>query len=330
MRRTEGRIVIAPNWIGDAVMSLPVLRALRRARPEDSLTVLAKKGPAAIYRAEASADRVVLRGGFFADARALAGLRPREVWLLPNSLRAGLLAFLSGAPERIGYDTDGRGGLLTHTQLPPPSVEHQLRDYDALLDSRGIAPDRDPPRLPLPAEATSRASRALEAAGIGAEKPLALLAPGAAFAWTKRWSPDRFGTLADRLAERGFSAGVVIGPGERGLAEAVKAGAKHPLAVLGEDLDPVELAALLARARLVFANDSGPMHLAAAVGTPVVAFFGPTDPGRTSPTGSRSRILDRYVFCSPCFLKDCPYNHECLREITVVDALRAADELLLS
>jgi ADP-heptose:LPS heptosyltransferase len=97
---------------------------------------------------------------------------------------------------------------------------------------------------------------------------------------------------------------------------------------VGEDLDPVELAALFARARLVVANDSGPAHLAAAVGTPVVAFFGPTDPGRTAPSGGRVRVLDRYVFCSPCFRETCPYGHECMEEITVEDALRACEELI--
>lgn len=106
------------------------------------------------------------------------------------------------------------------------------------------------------------------------------------------------------------------------------AAARRRLPALGAELDPVELAAVLARARLLVSNDSGPMHLAAAVGTPVVAFFGPTDPGRTAPAGSPSRILDRYVFCSPCYLKACPYGHECMKEISVEDALRAVEEVL--
>jgi heptosyltransferase-2 len=173
-----------------------------------------------------------------------------------------------------------------------------------------------------------QARQILARAGLDRPEALVLLAPGAAFGPTKRWPPERYGQLARRLEERGLACGIVIGPGEGDLGGQVADAAGGPLPVLGEDLDPGELAALLARARVVVANDSGPMHLAAAVGTPVVAFFGPTDPGRTSPTGAPARILDRYVFCSPCFLKKCPYGHECMREITVEDALRAVEEML--
>jgi ADP-heptose:LPS heptosyltransferase len=160
-----------------------------------------------------------------------------------------------------------------------------------------------------------------------ADAPLVALAPGAAFSWTKRWPPDRFGRLARELRERGLAPAVAIGPGEEELARAVSDAAGVPIPVLGADLDPVELAAVLARARVAVTNDSGPMHLAAAVGTPVVALFGPTDPGRTGPTGSPSVVLDRYVFCSPCYRKECPYAHECMTGITVRDVLAAVERL---
>jgi ADP-heptose:LPS heptosyltransferase len=154
------------------------------------------------------------------------------------------------------------------------------------------------------------------------------LCPGSASAETKRWPAARYAELADSLARQGLSCAVVVGPAEVRLAAKVTAAARSALPALGADLDSVELAALLARARVVVSNDSGPMHLAAAVGTPVVAFFGPTDPGRTAPSGSPVRVLDRYVFCSPCYLERCPYRHECMEEITVRDALRAVEELL--
>src|SRR5262249_40850448 len=155
-----------------------------------------------------------------------------------------------------------------------------------------------------------------------------LLAPGAAFSWTKRWPPERFGRLAAALRERGWSCAIVIGPGEEGIAREAAQAAGGSIPILGANLDPIELTALLSRARVVIANDSGPMHLAAAVGTPVVAFFGPTDPGRTAATGAPARLLDRYVFCSPCFLKKCPFGHECMKEIEVEVALRAVEELV--
>jgi heptosyltransferase-2 len=331
VNRRGGRLVVAPNWIGDAVMSLPVLRALRRADPGGRITVLAKRGPAAIYRAEGSADEVLTASGLLADWASAFRAGFSEAWLLPNSFRSALVPYLSRIPNRIGYASDGRRALLTGALAPPPRTDHQLRDYDPLLRSRGIDPDPDPPRLPIPAEASALADAALARAGLPRDGSLSLIAPGAAFAWTKRWPPDRFGRLADLLAARhGFRCALVIGPGEEPIAEEVRRASASPeeLPVLGLDLDPVGVAALAARARVVVANDSGPMHLAAAVGTPVVALFGPTDPGRTGPTGAPSEVLDRYVFCSPCYLKECPYRHECMREISV-EAVAAAVERLI-
>ena len=329
MKNRGGRLVVAPNWIGDAVMSLPVLRALRRGDPAGRITILAKRGPAAIYRAQGTADEVRTASGLLADSAAASRARFAEAWLLPNSFRSALVPWLAGIPDRIGYAGDGRTALLNRPLPPPPRTGHQLRDYDPLLRSRGIEPDPDPPRLPVPAEAAALADAALARAGLPPDGPLALIAPGAAFGWTKRWPPDRFGRLADALAARGFACAVVIGPGEEPIAAEVGRASTSggTLPVLGLDLDPVGVAALAARSRVVIANDSGPMHLAAAVGTPVVALFGPTDPGRTGPTGAPSEVLDRYVFCSPCYLKECPYGHECMTEISVEMVAGAVERL---
>ncbi|HEY6066727.1 MAG TPA: lipopolysaccharide heptosyltransferase II [Thermoanaerobaculia bacterium] len=324
----RGRLVVAPNWIGDAVMSLPVIRALRRSAPAESLAVLARPGPAAIYRAEGSAGDVRTATGLVADSLAIARGNFGEAWLLPNSFRSALVPFLAAIPERVGYATDGRSALLTRTIPFPPRIAHQLRDYDPLLESHGIEPDPDPPKLPLPPEAVDRAQAALSSAGLAASADgLVLLAPGAAFSWTKRWPAERFGKLGAALLARGLTPAIAVGPSEEGLAAGVSRAAGVPLPTVGVDLDPVELAAVLARARVLVANDSGPMHLAAAVGTPVVSMFGPTDPGRTAPSG-RSIVLDRYVFCSPCYLKECPYGHECMEGISVEDALRSVEKLL--
>ena len=328
MKRPGGRLVVAPNWIGDAVMSLPVLRALKRADPAGRVTVLARKGPAAVYRAEGTADEVRVAAGLLADAASALANGFSEAWLLPNSFRSAIAPFLAGIPDRIGYSSDGRGPLLTRPLPPPPRTDHQVRDYDPLLRSRGIEPDPDPPRLPIPPEAEEQADAALARAGLPLNRSLVLLAPGAAFGWTKRWPPDRFGRLAAALVERDRPCAIVIGPGEESIAAEVTRASTGALPILGRDLDPVGVAALARRAGVVVANDSGPMHLAAAVGTPVVAFFGPTDPGRTGPTGAPAEILDRYVFCSPCYLKECPYRHECMTEISVEAALGAVERLI--
>ena len=323
------RLVVGTNWIGDAVMSLPFLRAIRAAHPGDSLSVFAPAGPASIYRASGSADEVLVRSFFLRDAARLASERFDEAWLLPNSFRAALYGRASRAPRRIGYATDGRTALLTDPMSVPEGAGHQLRDYDALLSAHGIPPDPDPPRLPLPEKARQQADRALRAAGLmHAVDRLVLLSPGSAQDPTKRWRAGRFAALGDLLAQRRYTCAIVSGPNEAALGVAVSSAAKAPLPVLGSDLDPVGLAALLERGRLLVSNDSGPMHLAAAVGTPVVAFFGPTDPGRTAPTGAPAAVLDRYVFCSPCFRSKCPYGHECMKEITVEMALAACEAML--
>lgn len=283
------RLVVAPNWIGDSVMSLPVLRAMRRAGGR--LAVLAPRGPAAIYRAEASAELVLPRSGLFADVSALRRERFDEAWLLPNSFRSSVAPFLAPVPERIGYATDGRRWLLTHALAEPPRAAHQLRDYDPLLLSRGIEPDRGPPRLLVPPAASRRAAAALEAAGVTA--PPVLLSPASASLPAKRWPAESWAGLALRLASAGIAGALVVGPGELEIAADVTRRSDADLPVLGADLDPVELAALLARARAVIANDSGPMHLAAAVGAPVVGLFGPTDPARTGPVGEKTRIVKR-------------------------------------
>jgi len=324
------RLVVAPNWIGDAVMSLPFLRALRRAGPGGRLAVLARRGPATIYRAEGSADAVLPRGSFLADLRSARRGAFDEVWLLPNSYRSALIAAASRAPSRIGYATERRGWLLTGALPPPPGTIHQLRDYDALLEAHGVAPDLEPPRLPLPAAALGRAREALDRAGRSGDGPFVALGPGSAFARTKRWPAERFAGVADGLAGRGIAGVVLVGPGEEDLGVSVASAARSRPAVVGADLDPVELAAVISLARAAVTNDSGPMHLAGAVGTPVVAVFGPTDPGRTGPSGSPSRVLDRYVFCSPCFRTECPYGHECMREIGVEDVVAAVEELTRS
>ncbi len=304
------RLVIAPNWIGDAVMSLPVLRALRRRNPGDRLAVLARAGPAAVYRAEGSAGEVLGRGAFFHDARSARAGGFDEVWLLPNSFRSAFLAFLSGAPRRLGYATDRRGALLTDALPPPSGTAHQLRDYDALLAHAGVPPDTEPPRLPIPPEAAARARAALSAASAPSE--FVALCPGSATVPAKRWPATRYGALAGVLAARGIPCVVAVGPAERDLGRTVAAASPVPLPAVGPDLGPVELAAVLALAHAVVSNDSGPAHLAAAVGAPTVVLFGPTDPRRTAPVSAAGpvRVLER------------------MEEVTAEEAARAVEEIL--
>jgi heptosyltransferase-2 len=315
-------------------MALPFLRALKRHDPEGSLVVLCRPAHAPLFALAPWVDRVIPAAAGSAVLRASWKARRQrfdEAWVLPHSFRSALAAFLSGARRRYGYAGQRREIFLTDGPERPPATGHQLRDEDALLARAGIAPDTDPPRISPSPETVSRMRRLLEteqlldpATGYG---PI-LLAPGGAFGPTKRWPAERFAFLADALMDRGRRAAILIGPGEVELGRLVAHRARHRIGVVGGDLDTGELAALLSLAGLLVGNDSGPAHVAAAVGTPVIVFFGPTDPGRTAASGAPVAVLDRYVFCSPCYLKTCPYGHECMDEISVEMAHAAALRLL--
>jgi heptosyltransferase-2 len=264
--------------------------------------------------------------GFVGDAARGRRAALDEIWILPHSFRSALLAFAIGGRRRFGYATDGRRALLTDPVAPPPPTGHQLRDEDRLLAAADIAPDADPPRLAVPAPLTAEADREIASWQL-APRPI-FLAPGAAFGATKLWPAERFALLADALLDRGEKVALVVGPGEVDLGRLIARRARHRIPILGAEIDTARLAALLSRGKLLVGNDSGPAHVAAAVGTPVVVFFGPTDPGRTAPTGAPVAVLDRYVFCSPCYLKKCPYQHECLEEIGVEAAQEAVRRML--
>jgi heptosyltransferase-2 len=314
-------------------MATPFLRALKRSDPGGSVAVLARPSVAPIFPMTGAVDAVwKSRGhdvaGLARDALRGRRGRPDEIWVLPHSFRSAMLAFAIGGKRRFGYRADGRAALLTHSAPRPPATRHQLRDEDAMLALAGIAPDEDPPRLTVSPALAAAAARERDMHQLAGEPGPVLLAPGAAFGPTKLWPAERFALLADALLDRGHRAALVVGPGEVDLGMLIARRARHRLAILGSELDTGQLAALLAQATLLVGNDSGPAHLAAAVGTPSVVFFGPTDPGRTRPTGAPCLALDRYVFCSPCYLKKCPYQHECMEEITVEMALEAALSLL--
>ena len=325
------RLVIGPNWLGDGVMALPFLRALKRSDPGGELAVLARPSTAPVFAMSGTVDDVwTSRGrdlaGFWWDARRGRRARPDEIWVLPHSFRSALLARAMGGRRRFGYATDGRKALLTDAVPPPPPTGHQLRDEDRLLAAANVAPDGEAPRISIPAALSEEAGREIVSWQL-APRPI-FLAPGAAFGPTKLWPAERFALLADALLDRGEKVALVVGPDEVELGRLIARRARHRIPLLGAELDTGRLAALLSRGRLLVGNDSGPAHLAAAVGTPAVVFFGPTDPGRTAPSGAPVLVLDRYVFCSPCYLKKCPYQHECLEEITVETALEAALRML--
>jgi heptosyltransferase II len=247
--------------------------------------------------------------------------------LLPNSFGTAAAAWRAGVGERWGYATDGRGPLLTRRARVPAGVRghSEVYYYRAMLAGVGLevsaAPDTS---LACPPEWAERARALL------GEGDLIGLAAGAAFGGAKRWVGERFACVGDALArETGASVVFVGGPGEREAALELAGRMSCRPRVLCGETGLAELVGVLSRLRLLVCNDSGPMHLAAALGTPVAAVFGPTDWRETAPRGARARVLRAEgVPCAPCKLRECPIDHACMRGVDAATVARAAAGLL--
>lgn len=338
-------LVRATNWVGDAVMSIPALAALRQRFPQAEIVLLARPTVAGLYRGQGLADRVLLfdhtgrhRGlrGVERLARELHEEHFPIAVLLQNAFQAAWLAWRAGIPERIGYARDLRSWLLTKAVPVPRPGEippHERFYYLELLRRAGLIgdlPQTDEIRLRVAPEAVERAREKLRAAGAHDDSRVRVaLAPGAAYGSAKCWPVERYAQLADRLIAE-FAADVILfgAPAERAVAERIAAAMRRQAIMLAGQTQTDELPALLAACQLFIGNDSGAMHVAAAAGLPVVAIFGPTDPEGTAPVTPRRTLVREPVACSPCFLRHCPIDHRCMTRITVEAVLAAAAQWL--
>ncbi len=345
---TASRILlIRLSALGDAVHTLPLLDALRRARPQARIAWLVEEGAASLLQDHPQLDRVILfprrslvellrRGRLVAAARRFAGLarslRAERFDLaidVQGNLRSSGLARLSGAPRRIGFSppyTKEKSHWLT-TDRVRPRVHRQLKVHRnlELLGPLGVDAAGARARVHVSDAARSRAATCFGALGPGA---VVALHPGVSgFGAFKAWAPERYGALSRRLhGEHGARSLVTWGPGERGLAEAVvrEAGAAARLAP--ETASILDLAALLERCDVVVGADTGPVHLAAALGVPVVGLYGPKDPAIYAPwsprTGGPATSVWKSVHCSPCTLRRCD-DVICMPAIQVDDVVDA-------
>jgi len=327
------------NWVGDAVLTLPAIAALNRRFPRAEIAVLAKPWAAGLFAGQSAVDRVVLyqaegshRGlrGRWALARELARERFDLAVLFPNSLDAVIVPWLARIPRRVGYRTDGRGLLLTQVvaRSGRSAERHQVFRYLDLARSLG-ADGETIPRLAVGVEAGREADRLLQDLGVETGEACIAVNPGSVYGSAKRWPAGRFAAVADALAETHQARVLLIGSTrERDVLEAMAGRMCRPPIRLGGRTDLATLAAVLKRARLLLSNDTGAMHVAAAVGTPVLAVFGPTDADATGPLGPDSRVVREPVPCSPCLLRECPIDHRCMVGVGIAQVLRAAEELL--
>ena len=330
-------MVRATNWLGDAVMSLPAIRAIRGVFPQVHLAVVAKPWVADLYAREKSIDRVIpYTARTLGDKRAFAARLRRERFdgaiLLQNAFDAALMAWMAGIPERIGYRRDGRGFLLTRAiPVPEPGdiPRHERFYYLELLRRAGML-ERFPamPGISLDGAGVARECGAQRLREMGIHAPPIGISPGAAYGNAKRWLPERFAEVAAQLAMAYRTAVLVFGStAERPLCEAV-AGPMRAAGIetrnLAGETSLSEFIDLAAACRVFVTNDSGAMHIASALGVPTVAVFGATDDSTTGPIGLNSRIVREHAECSPCLLRECPIDHRCMTRVTVDRVTQAA------
>jgi heptosyltransferase-2 len=283
-------LIVGANWIGDAIMSMPALQAWRRAHPGGRLVVLTKRALAPLWALHRAPDDVLIYDNPWpairAAAREIARRKCARAVILPNSFRSALPPFLARVPDRVGRAGRWRRALLTRA-LPAPAPGHQsLETYD-LLDLPRPPDCGEQPRLEVPPAAAEAAARRIESL----PRPLLGVLPGAARGPSKRWPAPHFGAVAARwAAETGGGVLAMGGAGDREASDAAISHIPRALNCAGETA-LAEWAALLAACDAVVCNDSGGMHLAAALGRPVVAVFGATDPAVTGPIGPRVRIV---------------------------------------
>jgi heptosyltransferase-2 len=331
-------LVRATNWVGDAVMCIPALEALRAHWPDAEISILARPWVADLYRGQPFANKVISLDASVRSPFAMENISRdlrREHFdcalLLQNAFSAAWLAWRAGIPERIGYARDARRLLLTRTVRVPRAGEipaHESHYYLELLRRIGWLDKLltvSEIRLQLAPGASGAAESRLEKAGVHLNSLRIALAPGAAYGAAKCWLPERFAAVADSLVDE-FNADVILfgTPSEVEVSRQIAARMSHqPISLVGQT--PIgELPALFSRCQLFIGNDSGAMHVAAAVGVPVVGVFGSTDPYGTAPVTPRRTLVQRKVACSPCFLRECPIDHRCMTRVTVADVHAAA------
>ena len=336
-------LVRSTNWVGDAVMSIPALEALRARFPRAEIVLLSKPWVSELFWHHPAVNRQIIykpksehRGplGFAKLVRELRAEKFDAALLLQNAFQAAWMAWLARIPLRIGYARDNRSFLL-HDAIEPPlpaAYGHQVYYYLQLLFRAGLIDKPQPVkeiRLRLADAEKTWALKKLDGLGLSGQRFLVGIAPGAAFGPAKRWLPERFAGLADRLIGA-LNADVLIfgSAAERPLAEEIASSMKHTPTIVAGETSLRQLLSLMAGCRLIVANDSGPMHLAAAMGIPLVAVFGSTDERATGPLGTRIRIVKQDVECSPCGKRECPIDFRCMADLTVEEVFRATLELV--
>ncbi len=326
-------LIIAPNWIGDAVLALPAISRIRKSFPIAMITIIGLPHICELFQESPYVDEIRMYKGGMGGLAAGFSLRSEKfdmAILLPNSFRSALLVRLAGIPLRCGYNRDGRGFLLNMPVRLDPQITrvHQTDYYRNIVRSIASSP-LTKSQLFLSQDETRQALNTLNENHITPDDLIIGINPGATYGSSKRWYPERFGHVASTLSKRYHAKVIVFGSHkEMDIAEEIVRTAEMPLLNMAGKTSVRGLMALISCCRLVVTNDSGPMHIAAALGIPVVAIFGSTDPLLTGPVGTNHIVIKKEASCSPCFLRKCPTDLRCMDAIHVEDIIEGVEKIL--
>ena len=339
-------LIIAPNWIGDAVMTQPLLANLQAQYSDSKIDVLASTWVAPIYRAcnevneviEAKLEHKQLQWGLRRQlAKHLESKKYQACFVLPNSFKSALIPWLANIPFRIGYRGEFRFGLINLSlDNPskvnrPPMVEHYLALGHLLKDSEPGLSSSITPQLNVSSVAKQAIENKLALGNINPDSVF-VFCPGAEYGLTKRWPVQHFAELAQNLVEENSQAHIILlgSKGDHSIAEDIASQANYPLSISNwcGDTTLDEAIALIGMAKAVVSNDSGLMHIAAALKTPQVAIFGSSDPAHTPPLSEKAKVIWLNLPCSPCHQKICPLGHlRCLNDILPQQVLATLNTL---
>jgi heptosyltransferase III len=329
-------LVIKLRYIGDVLLATPTVRAMKAARPDARVTMMVNRGTEDVLSGNPDLDEIIVldKGSLTAQSRLIAGLRHRgfdTVIDLTDGDRSAFLSWVSGAPVRIGFNDEHRwrGKYYTQVVEPVPGVRHRIdRDLEALKPMNIQANSRNP-QLWLSLEEANSADQLLDQLGILRSQPYVILQPGARY-WFKTWPTERFAELADELTAQ-YGCQVLIGGSAQDidLAQQIRQTAKSSPVIMAGRTTVKQFAAIAKQSALFVGSDSGAMHIAAAMGTPVVALFGPSSPHEWGPRGGPVEILYKDLDCRSCFHPTCTRGEEnCMKLIGVEEVCAAARRMV--